>query len=98
MAKFVQALLAMHQTNGPDARRMLMEAHDNAVETPYMRWQIEDALAKYFSAKQDSKQAETWYRRSIQTFEDKRTEVSDEELKLPFFANGDELYRTTLVS
>ncbi len=93
VAKFVQALLAMHQTGGQDTERMLVEAHDSAAGTPFMRWQIEDALAKYYSGKQDTKQAESWYRRSIQTFEDKRTEVSGMDLKLPFFANGDELYR-----
>ena len=37
--------------------------------------------------------AEKWYRKSIRTFETQRSSVKDEELKLPFFANGDALYR-----
>lgn len=92
-AKFVQALLAIHQPNGQDAERMLMEVYESAEGAPYVRWQIEDGLAKYFTVRQNQKQAEIWYRRSIQTFEDKRNEVTDEELKLPFFANGNDLYR-----
>ncbi|WP_433966735.1 tetratricopeptide repeat protein [Tunturiibacter gelidiferens] len=83
-AKFVQALLAIHEPNGQDAEQMLMEVYDSAVGDPYVRWQIEGALAKYFNVKADPRQAEVWYRRSIQTFEDKRSEVKNVELKLPF--------------
>jgi CHAT domain-containing protein len=91
-AKFVQALLAIHQSKEQNAEQMLIELHKEANESPSMQWRIEDALAKYFSSRQNPKEAETWYRKSIQTFEDKRSEVKDADLKLPFFANGNELY------
>ena len=89
---FVQALLAA-QTNGRDAERMLMQVHGQAAESPSLRWEIEDALANLYAGKKQTRQADLWYRKSIRTFEDQRAAVKDVELRLPFFANGDTLYR-----
>ena len=47
----------------------------------------------YMQARNRPRQAELWYRKSIHTFEDQRSEIKEEELRLPFFANGDTLYR-----
>jgi CHAT domain-containing protein len=90
---FLQALLAARQTNGRDAERMLMQVHEHEAESPSLRWEIEDALANFYAGKKQTRQADLWYRRSINTFEDEREAVKDVELRLPFFANGDVLYR-----
>jgi CHAT domain-containing protein len=90
---FLQALLAAQQTNGPDAERMLMQVHGQAAASPSLRWQIEDALANLYAGKKQTRQADLWYRKSIGTFENQRSAVKDVELRLPFFANGDALYR-----
>jgi CHAT domain-containing protein len=90
---FLQALLAARQANGRDAERMLMQLHGQAAESPSLRWEIEGALANLYAARLQSAQADLWYRKSIRTFEDQRAAVKDEELRLPFFANGDTLYR-----
>jgi CHAT domain-containing protein len=63
------------------------------LEIPSLRGQIEDALANLYAGRHQSAQADLWYRRSIRTFEDQRTAVKDLELRLPFFAKGDALYR-----
>ncbi len=47
----------------------------------------------FMQARNSQAQADLWYRKSIRTFEDQRAAVKDEELRLPFFANGDALYR-----
>jgi CHAT domain-containing protein/tetratricopeptide (TPR) repeat protein len=89
---FLQALLAA-QANGQDAERKLKELHGRSVESPSLRGPIENALANLYAGRHQSAQAEMWYRQSIHTFEDQRSTVKDMELRLPFFANGDKLYR-----
>jgi CHAT domain-containing protein len=90
---FLQALLAVHQANGQDPEAMLLQVYDRSREDPSLRGQIENALAKLYVDKKQVKRADLYYRKSIRTFEDQRAAVNDEELKLPFFANGDALYR-----
>jgi CHAT domain-containing protein len=90
---FLQALLAQRQPNGQDAERMLMQLHGQSAEIPSLRGQIEDALANLYAGRHQAARADLWYRKSLRTFEDQRTEVKDLELRLPFFANGDALYR-----
>jgi CHAT domain-containing protein len=90
---FLQALLAARQTDGRDTERMLMKVHAQEVESPSVRWEIEDALANLYAGKKQTRLADLWYRKSIRSFEDQRATVRDEELRLPFFANGDALYR-----
>jgi CHAT domain-containing protein len=92
-ALYLQALLAGPQENGQDSERMLLGVYERSTENPALRGQIENALAKLYAGKHQSKGAELWFRKSIRTFEDQRAEVSDEELRLPFFANGEALYR-----
>jgi CHAT domain-containing protein len=90
---FLQALLAARQTDGRDAERMLLKVHEQEVESPKVRWDVEDALANLYASKKQTRLADLWYRKSIRSFEDQRATVRDEELRLPFFANGDVLYR-----
>ena len=90
---FLQALLATQQVNGQDAQRMLTQVYGKSAQIPSLRWEIENALANLYAGKHQSKQADLWYRKSIDTFEDRRAAAREEELRLPFFANGDRLYR-----
>jgi CHAT domain-containing protein len=90
---FLQALLAAQQANGQGEERMLTQVHGQSAEIPSLRGQIENALANLYAARHQPAQADLWYRKSIHTFEDQRSSVKDEELRLPFFANGDTLYR-----
>jgi CHAT domain-containing protein/Tfp pilus assembly protein PilF len=90
---FVEALLATKMSNGGNPEQMLLRVHEESARTPYLRWDIEDALANYYSGRHEATQAERWHRKAIQTFEAERSRVKAEELKLPFFANGDVLYR-----
>ena len=89
---FLQALLAA-QTNAPDAERMLMQVHQEAADAPSLQWGIENSIGDFYMRRHQLQKSEIWYRKSIQTFETQRSSVKEEELKLPFFANGDSLYR-----
>jgi len=90
---YVQALLAARTANGQNAEKMLLQVHEQSLGTPYLLWDIEDALGTYYRDKHQSAKARRWYGQSIQTFEAQRDSVKNEELKLPFFGNGDALYR-----
>jgi CHAT domain-containing protein len=91
-AKFLQGLLASRQLTDPEAERFLTEARQLAVDLD-LRTDIENAMADWYSARHEPRQAELWYRRSIQTFEAKRSTVQNEALRLSAFAYGDAAYR-----
>ena len=90
---FLQALLAARQPNGQGAERMLTQVYGESTGSPSLRSEVENAFANYYVGRKQTTQADLWYRKSIHTFEDQRSTVKDEELRLPFFANGDTLYR-----
>jgi tetratricopeptide (TPR) repeat protein len=91
-ATFLQGLVAVRQTGDAEGERMLLSARDLATD-PDLRTDIENAMANLHAAGHRPRQAEIWYRRSIQTFEDKRSSVLDEALRLSVFAYGDAIYR-----
>jgi CHAT domain-containing protein len=91
--RFLQARLAALRIHSPEAERMLMQVDRASAGTPSLQWEIENSIGDFYMATHQLRQAELWYRKSIDIFETQRDAVSDEELKLPFFANGDALYR-----
>jgi CHAT domain-containing protein len=91
-AGFLRGLLAARRAGDHDAERLLLQARQLATD-PDLRTDIENAMANLYSGRHQSRQAEFWHRRSIQTFEDKRSSVQDEALRLSAFAYGDAIYR-----
>lgn len=91
-ATFLQGLLASRQLTDPEAERLLTEALQAATD-PDLRTDIKNAMANLYAAKHQPRQAELWYRRSIETFEAKRSTVQNVALRLSAFAYGDPAYR-----
>ena len=89
---FVEGLLATRLAGAPEAERRLL-AVQQLTSDPDLRTDIENALANLYAGRQQPQQAEAWYRRSIQTFEDKRSTIKDEALRLAAFGYGDAIYR-----
>jgi CHAT domain-containing protein len=92
-ALFLQGQIAARASNGADTERIFSRVYRDAAGTPSLKWETENAFAALYASRHDVRQAALWYRRAIKTFETQRSSVQDEELRLPFFANGDELYR-----
>jgi CHAT domain-containing protein/Flp pilus assembly protein TadD len=90
---FLNALLAIRQRNKKDGEKMLLQVYGRSKDSPSLRLQIEDALANLYADDKQEKQAEKWYRKAIGTFDEQRAAIKQEELRLPFFANGDTPYR-----
>jgi CHAT domain-containing protein/predicted negative regulator of RcsB-dependent stress response len=91
--QFMEALLATHQENDRNPERLLLQASHDSAADPALQGEIEGAIADFYAGKQQATKADLWYRKSIRSFEQQRAAVEDEELRLPFFANGDALYR-----
>ena len=91
-ASLALALIAARAPNDPQAERLLLQVLHDGMDVPSTRWQSQDALATLYATQHRPAQAEQWYRKSIQTFETQRNSVQDTEQRLPFLANGDELY------
>ena len=91
-AMFLQGLIAARQGAGPEAERLLTQARQLTTDSE-TRMEIENALANLYLSRGQPRQAELWYRRSIETFEQNRSSVRDEELRLSSFAYGDSVYR-----
>jgi CHAT domain-containing protein len=91
--QYMEALLATRQENERNPERLLLQVSEESAADPALQGDIDGALADFYAGKQQTKKADLWYRRSIRTFEEQRAAVADEELRLPFFANGDDLYR-----
>jgi CHAT domain-containing protein len=92
-ALLLQGLIAARQSKGDEAERMFVQVYGDPDRTPSLRWETENAFANLYASRHQTEQADVWHRKSIATFETQRASVQDEERRLPFFANGDALYR-----
>ncbi len=91
--RLLQALLDACKDGNGAAAPLLVDLHAEAGNDAALRWEIESALAHVYADRHEVLKAEQWYRRSIDTFDTQRSSVTDETLKLSFFANGTALYR-----
>ncbi|MHB1838545.1 MAG: CHAT domain-containing protein [Acidobacteriaceae bacterium] len=92
-ALFLQGLLAARSKSGHDATHLLMQVYRDPVTMPSRREEVENAIAKYYARVHNTRAAEVWFRKSVATYEAQRSSLKDDEMKLPFFANADSLYK-----
>jgi len=92
-ASLVDALVAAKTTSDQQSEQKLRNLLKDAGDAPSIRWEVEDTLANLYAERHLPAQAEQWHRRSLRTFEGQRDSIADEERRLPFFSNGDDLYR-----
>jgi CHAT domain-containing protein len=92
-ALYLQALLAPKQEKRRDLERLLLQVSHESAADPALQGEIDGAIAEFYADKQQTTKADLWYRKSIRTFEEQRAAIGEEELRLPYFANGDALYR-----
>ena len=90
-ATFMQGLLAARRAE-PDAQHLLMQAWQITTDLE-IRMDVENAMANMYRALGVPRQAEVWYRRSINTFEQNRYSVQNLGLRLSSFGYGDSIYR-----
>ncbi len=91
--RYLQALLATREENERNPERLLLQVDHDAAADPALQGEIEGAIADFYAGKKQPTKADLWFRKAIRSFEQQRAAIDDEELRLPFFANGDALYR-----
>jgi CHAT domain-containing protein len=91
--RYLQALLATREENERNPERLLLQVDHDAAADPALQGEIEGAIADFYAGKKQPAKADLWFRKAIRSFEQQRAAIDDEELRLPFFANGDALYR-----
>jgi CHAT domain-containing protein/Tfp pilus assembly protein PilF len=92
-ALFLQGLLAARSKSGPDATSLLMQVYRDSVTMASRREEVENAIANYYARVHKTHAAEVWFKKSVDTFEAQRSFLKGDEMKLPFFANADSLYK-----
>jgi CHAT domain-containing protein len=91
--RYLQALLSTREENERNPERLLLQVDHDSAADPALQGEIEGAIADLYAGKKQPTKADLWYRKAIHSFEQQRSAIDDEELRLPFFANGDALYR-----
>lgn len=91
-ALFLKSLIASQQNKVNEATQILNSLSQNPTIKPSLRWQVEGALADLYAQGNNTVLANSWYRRSITTFETQRETIKKEESRLPFSTNADQLY------
>jgi CHAT domain-containing protein len=92
-ASLTRALVAARLPDTAGAEAMLLQVLHDSSDQPSIRWQVQEGLATLYAAQHRPALAEKWYRDAIQTFEAQRNSVQDTANRLPFLANGNQLYR-----
>lgn len=87
-----RALIYAHRSQFNEAESLLNSIYASPAMTPSLRWEVENSFANLYAKQNKPAQAEAWYRRSIDTFEQQRLSVKPGENRLPFFDNADQLY------
>ncbi len=89
---FLQALIATHRPDTRIAENQLMSVHTRAIGDSEISCAVEEALARLYAQDNQPGKAGLWYQKAINTFEASRETVKAEELRLPFFTNGESTY------
>ena len=88
----LEALLFDQRGDQQTAIKTLLDLHEHAADIPSMLWEAESTLAHIYSDAGRQKDADQWFRRSIETFQHQRSSLTSVDSTLPFLENGADLY------
>ena len=90
--KLLQAKSLIQRGDIPKAKAMLLDVERKTRPFPTDRLDAQHTLAQVYDKSGDSKHAEIWFQRSIATYRSERSALHSDEVRLPFFENGRDLY------
>ena len=88
----LEALLLDKRGDKQAAIKTLLDLQEHAAGVPFLRWEAENTLAHIYSDAGRQKDADQWFRRSIETFQHQRSSLTSVDSALPFLENGTDLY------
>ena len=74
------------------AKALLLNVERKAQQFPTTRLDAQHTLAQVCDKAGEQRQAEGWFQRSISTYHEQRSQLQTDDARLPFFANGRDLY------
>jgi CHAT domain-containing protein len=88
----LNALLTDARGDKKGAAKQLLNLEGRAGEVPSLKWEAESNLARIYSETGQPTDADHWFQRSIDTFQNQRSSLTSVESTLPFLENGSDLY------
>ncbi len=88
----LNALLLDAKGDRKSATEQLRALEEESASVPSLQWEAESNLARIYSQTGRPVDADTWFRRSIGTFQRQRSSLTSVESTLPFLENGSDLY------
>jgi CHAT domain-containing protein len=88
----LEALLFDKRGDKPAAIKTLLDLQQHAAAAPSVQWLAESTLAHIYSDAGQQKDADQWFRRSIETFQHQRSSLTSVDSTIPFLENGADLY------
>jgi CHAT domain-containing protein/Flp pilus assembly protein TadD len=88
----LEALLSDKRGDKQTAIKTLLDLQEHPAAAPSMQWEAESALAHLCVETGRQKDADQWFRRSIETFQHQRSSLTSVDSALPFLENGADLY------
>jgi CHAT domain-containing protein/tetratricopeptide (TPR) repeat protein len=88
----LDALLLDARGDQMGATKSLLDFDARAPSVPALQWEAESNLARLYSDAGRQEDADHWFRRSIDTFQRRRSSLTSVDSALPFLANGNDLY------
>jgi CHAT domain-containing protein/Tfp pilus assembly protein PilF len=90
--RLLHAQVLMQRGEPAAARAMLVDVEHNTPDWPSLRWEAQRSLARLAVQMSDQRSAGLWFQRSIATYRAQRSSLRSDDTRLPFFANGRDLY------
>ena len=90
--RLLEAELLTRRGRTAAAAPMLLDVERQAKDAPSLQWDAQHVLAKLYEDEKQPARADAWFRRAIQTLDTQRSSLSSDDTKLPFSANGEDLY------
>jgi CHAT domain-containing protein/tetratricopeptide (TPR) repeat protein len=88
----LDALLLEARGDQQGAVQQLSTLERRATAVPSLEWEAESNLARIYSETGKPTDADTYFRRSIETFQRQRSSLTSVDSTLPFLENGNDLY------
>ena len=88
----LDALLLDARGDQKGATKSLLDFDARAPNVPSLQWEAETNLARLYSDAGRQEDADHWFRRSIDTFQRRRSSLTSVDSSLPFLAKGNDLY------
>jgi CHAT domain-containing protein len=92
LGDLLEAQFLLAQGSIPRAKSLLLQVEAQTHQFPTIQLDAEHTLTNVMEKVGDTHAADRWYQRSIATYREQRSQLRTDDARLPFFANGRDLY------